>query len=403
MAKGGIGREAVLRALDEYDRVGRRAFLADHDFKESRQFLVQHNGKLYDAKAVANVAYRYQYGAPPNPPISGGRADANRRLSALGFTIVDLEPDTVDGERTWRRAVWSYWQLQKDGGKRVPPPQALHDFAACGEGHGVWLDEEKAALIRNAGLAWGVLDTGSHRSDILTERSVLYRYPRADRRQVESEIDAMKAAAESRVPIFVLVAPTPCPEGRVARLAWVEGWDDQSSTFLLSFDDSPPEQVLAEDHSDEEPFTLTGSGSRHEQRRVRVRPEQSRFKLRVFQRYSPRCPLSGVSVPEMLEAAHLRPVADDGTNDPRNGIPLNAALHRAFDAHLFAFHPTTLEVVTRPEGPTLAQLGITTPNLHGLARKPHKKALRWRYDEWKKQTDGASSPLRPEEAGHIVT
>ncbi|MFD7757497.1 HNH endonuclease [Streptomyces sp. NPDC059757] len=389
--------------MGEYDRVGRDAFLADHDFRESRQFYVQHNDKLYDAKAIANVAYRYEHGAPPNPPISGGRADANRRLSALGFTIVDFNPGTVDGERAWRGAMWSHWQAQKDGGDRVPPPQALLDFAACGEGQGVWLDEAMAAAIRNAGLAKGVLDTGSHRLDLLTEQSALYGYPRTDGRQVDSEIDAMKAAAELRLPIFVLVAPTPCPEGRVARLAWVEGWDDQSNMFLLSFDDSPPEQMLNKDHSDEEPFTLTGSRSHHELRSVRVRPEQSRFKLRVFQRYSPRCPLSGVSIPEMLDAAHLRPVADDGTNDPRNGIPLNAALHRAFDAHLFAFHPTTFEVVTRPEGPTPAQLGISTPNLRGLARQPHEEAVRWRYDEWRRQTGGTSSLPRPEEAGHIAT
>lgn len=402
MAKGEIGLEAVLRALDEYDQAGRDAFLADHDFKRSRKFYVQHNGKLYDAKAIANAAYQYEHDTPPNPPISGGRADANRRLSALGFTIVDLVPGTVDGERTWRQAVWSHWQVQKDREGRVLPPQALHDFATCGEGRGVWLDKAKTTLIRNAGLAKGVLDTGSHRSDILTEQSVLYQYPRTDGGRVDSEIDVMKTAAELRLPIFVLVTPAPCPEGRIARLAWVEGWDDQSSTFLLSFNDSPPEQVLTKDHSDDEPFTLTGGRSRHEQRSVRVRPDQSRFKLGVFQRYSPRCPLSGVSVLEMLEAAHLRPVADDGTNDPRNGIPLNAALHRAFDAHLFAFHPTTLEVVTRREGPTPAQLGITTPNLRGLARQPHEEALRWRYDEWRRQT-GAASSLPAEKTSNSAT
>jgi hypothetical protein len=390
MSRGGIGRDAVLKALKEYDRVGRKAFLADHDFDEALQFYVQHDNKLYDAKAIANVAYHYQHGAPPKRRISGGKADANRLLSSLGFTVVDLKPDTIDGERTCRQAAWLNLKARKDDWDRVPP-QALYDFAAYREGHGVWLDAARLMDLRNADLAAGFLDTGSGFPDILTEQNALYQYPKAAGHMADaSEIDALKGAAELRLPIFVLATPTSCPDGRVVRLAWVEGWDDQSSTFLLSYDESPPEQLLSEDHSDEEPFILTGSGSRHAQRSVRVRPEQPRFKLRVFQRYSPRCPLSGVSVPEMLEAAHLRPVADDGTNDPRNGIPLNASLHRAFDAHLFAFHPTTLEVVTRPEGPTLAQLGITTPNLRDLAHPPHEEALRWRYDEWTRQTVGSS-------------
>ncbi|SEO57744.1 putative restriction endonuclease [Actinacidiphila rubida] len=87
----------------------------------------------------------------------------------------------------------------------------------------------------------------------------------------------------------------------------------------------------------------------------------------------------------MLEAAHLRPVADDGTNDPRNGLPLNAALHRAYDAYLFAFDPDTLDVLTVPGGPTIADLHITTPHLRGLSRPPHGEALRWRHQEWLKR------------------
>ncbi|WP_374101624.1 HNH endonuclease [Streptomyces sp. I5] len=34
----------------------------------------------------------------------------------------------------------------------------------------------------------------------------------------------------------------------------------------------------------------------------------------------------------MIEAAHLRGDADGGSSDARNVLPMNAALHRAFDA-----------------------------------------------------------------------
>jgi hypothetical protein len=84
----------------------------------------------------------------------------------------------------------------------------------------------------------------------------------------------------------------------------------------------------------------------------------------------------------MLEAAHLVPHASDGTNDPRNGLVMNVALHRAFDAHLFAIHPDTRKVVTRPGGPDLQALGITSPSLDSLAKLPHADALKHRFEAW---------------------
>ena len=41
----------------------------------------------------------------------------------------------------------------------------------------------------------------------------------------------------------------------------------------------------------------------------------------------------------LLDAAHLRPYADKGSDDPRNGLVLCATHHRAFDKRLFGFIP----------------------------------------------------------------
>jgi putative restriction endonuclease len=113
----------------------------------------------------------------------------------------------------------------------------------------------------------------------------------------------------------------------------------------------------------------------------------------VFQRYGPRCPLSGLAVPEMIEAAHIRPDSEDGTDDPRNGLPISASLHRAFDAYLFSIEPDSLNVVARPQGPTLAEMGITVTHLRDLPKLPHREALVWRHQEWIKRT-GADSTSR---------
>jgi hypothetical protein len=400
MARGGIERDAVLTALREYDVSGRDKFLADHHFNRANQFYLQHGGRLYDAKAIVNVAYYYQHHVRPDPRISGGRAESNRILADLGFTVVDGRPTDADGERAWRLALWSHLKATNDNLNKLSP-KALRAYDAYGGQQGIWVDTRRTAAILPGGVAVGILHTGAHYPDNFSDEGALYRYPKTGRspgRDV-SEINAMKAAAKLRLPIFTSAKPTPSSTWRIARLVWVEGWNDRISAFLLSYDEEAPTELLIEDHSDEEPFILTGSERRRTQRTVTERPGQVRFKLRVFHRYSPRCPLSGIEVPEMLEAAHLRPVAEDGTNDPRNGIPLNAALHGAYDAYLFSFDPDTLDVITVPGGPTLADLRITTPHLRDLPRRPHVEALRWRHAEWIKrhglEVGSASSTSAP--------
>ena len=68
-----------------------------------------------------------------------------------------------------------------------------------------------------------------------------------------------------------------------------------------------------------------------------------------------------------------------GTDDHRNGLLINAALHRAFDRYLWAIHPDTLQVVVRPQGPTAAEMGIFHTDVSGQLALPHPDALRYRY------------------------
>lgn len=377
-----VDQEAVVSAINEYQEKGRASFLEEYGFREASQYYVQHDGALYDAKAIANVAYRRLGEHWTGHIISGGQAHSNRLLVRLGFRVVDSRPVTVDGERAWRLALWKHLKATND--LRRVSPQALRDFGVYGGGQGIWVDTRRTGLVRAGGVTMGVLHTGAHYPDDLGEVSALYHYPRTNRQpgRDASEIAATKAAAELELPVFIIAKPTPSSPVRVVNLGWVEGWEDQSQQFLITYGEQAPRKVLRQDESDAEPFELAGNRRRRRQRNIQDRPDQARFKLRVFQRYAPKCPLTGVSVPQMIEAAHLRPVTDDGSDDPRNGLPMDAGLHRAFDAHLFAIHPDTLEVVTRPGGPTVDDLRIVTPHLRALAHKPHREALAWRFEAW---------------------
>ena len=382
-------REAVLRALAECAELGAEKFLARHKYGKSLRYYLVHDGVRYDAKAIAGVAYGYQFPERPRKTrdhFNGGVADTNRALEDMGFFVMDGRPKSVDDERVWRLSVWS--QLQATVDLDAVEPRILRAYGAFGGAQGVWVDADRTKLLDSTaptGITVGALHTGSHYADDLTDDGVIYHYPSTGRpgSRDQSEIEATKAAGRLKVPLFLIAYPWRRAPVRRVRLAWVEGWDDAAGSFLVTFGNEAPAEVLTEDHSDDVPFALEGNRSQRTQRDVRIRPDQRKFKFQVLQRYGICCPLSGVSVPEMLDAAHLRPDADNGSSDPRNGLPLNAALHRAFDAHLFAIDPDTFEVALRPQGPSLLELGITQPHIGHLTKKPHTEALRWRFDLWR--------------------
>jgi hypothetical protein len=66
---------------------------------------------------------------------------------------------------------------------------------------------------------------------------------------------------------------------------------------------------------------------------VLARPGQSRFRELVFKAYSNHCLLTGDSMGEILEAAHIIPVTHKGADTPDNGICLRVDIHRLFDSN----------------------------------------------------------------------
>lgn len=229
----------------------------------------------------------------------------------------------------WRFAVNEHLEHLKSPSGYLTA-EALRDWAAYGGAQGVWVDAERTQEIDPAGIAVGVLHTGIHYADDLSDDGILYHYPKTNRPPTRdaSEINAMKRAGELRVPVFVISKPTPSSRWREARLAWIEGWDDLAGVFSMTFNAEPPGKVQTHDDSDEKPFEMFGNTSRRRMGTSRQRPGQRLFKLQVIQRYGPRCPFSRVTVPEMLEAAHFVPDADGGVADPRNGLLMNAAAPR---------------------------------------------------------------------------
>jgi predicted restriction endonuclease len=100
-----VTREAVLAAISEYEQLGQDAYLARHGFKRARKFVLFHDDRVFDSKAIIGGAHRYATGAPlAAAEFSGGERTVVARLSALGFDVRDTsavirsDPDWYIGE-----------------------------------------------------------------------------------------------------------------------------------------------------------------------------------------------------------------------------------------------------------------------------------------------------------------
>jgi 5-methylcytosine-specific restriction protein A len=97
MALSDLTASAVIKAIEECDRLGRDAFLDKYGFRPARSFVLQRNGHSYDSKAIAGAAHGYLPGQLPLTwkQFSGGEAAVQKKLEALGFTVVSDDRESL--------------------------------------------------------------------------------------------------------------------------------------------------------------------------------------------------------------------------------------------------------------------------------------------------------------------
>ena len=83
---------------------------------------------------------------------------------------------------------------------------------------------------------------------------------------------------------------------------------------------------------------------------VRVRVNQGFFRAAVMAAYNAQCCITGLAIPQLLNASHIVPWSVDVKNraNPRNGLCLNAIHDRAFDCGLLTVTPE-LRVKVSPQ------------------------------------------------------
>lgn len=83
-------KESVLKAIEEYKKIGRDEFLKQHKIKRFKKFTLIYNGEKYDIRGIAARAYSEQHGYPfKGINADSGTEKAIQFLKDLGFDIVE--------------------------------------------------------------------------------------------------------------------------------------------------------------------------------------------------------------------------------------------------------------------------------------------------------------------------
>jgi predicted restriction endonuclease len=185
-----------------------------------------------------------------------------------------------------------------------------------------------------------------------------------DPAQAARGISGLKGAASADKELWREFEENPEAIANEAEAVWesLSGTSTESETRLFENSGSLP---------------IPPTGPTDVERLVRARRVQGFFRDAVLVSYNGRCALTGIAVPELLNASHIIPWSVDEARraDPSNGICLNALYDRAFDRGLLTFDEDLRAVLSER-----LQIGDPPPLLLNIAGKPLQLPDRFRPD-----------------------
>ena len=100
-----------------------------------------------------------------------------------------------------------------------------------------------------------------------------------------------------------------------------------------------------------------------------------KFRAKVLKIHGSICSCCNIAMEELIEAAHIIPVENNGNDNAENGIPLCPTHHTAFDNFLFTINPSNNSIIFR-DGLLAENIQITKTQCE---LNVSKESLEYRY------------------------
>jgi hypothetical protein len=140
-------RNAVIAAIEEYDRLGRDSFLERYGFGRSRRYSLRYEHHDYDVKAIVGVAFGKQYpdrGPLENSDLTSGLRTTVPKLKDLGFEVVENEAPSIGDALL--AVMENYEAPSKRGGRE------LDDLVAVAQELGSVSSRDTLKAVRSMGV-----------------------------------------------------------------------------------------------------------------------------------------------------------------------------------------------------------------------------------------------------------
>jgi putative restriction endonuclease len=385
-------RSEILSAIREFKRLGRKEFLKTYGFGPAKSYWLLYKGKHYDSKAIVGVARKYarpDLGPMKSNDFTGGEGMARRALTELGFKVeIDNRKkigigDSVESPRgfllTWKDTGWPHSNLVRmeksfltDG--FVEEAWRLRASNIAQVGDLVW-------LLRQGPGEKGIFGFGqlvgspkpSTASDGKRKMQALIRFSKfSDPRKhfLVSESEVRKVLSNSQ--IRAQASGDPLQAAQVATL--------QKLVPAAS-------KIIEPDESDDDGFDPKNDKDARKKtaRIIAQRRGQRKFRNSLLAAYDQRCAVTGCSILDILEAAHICPYRNDETNKPVNGLLLRSDIHTLFDCGLISVDASTMRVVLSRSLLNSDYKGLKGKRLRktkSRSQMPDRTALSMHNKEW---------------------
>ena len=336
-------RQPVLDAIAEFNTLKRHQFLKKYGFQQSRSCWLVYNNQLYDSKAVVGAAHGYarpDLGPLTAGEFSGGEASVLHKLEKLGFRV---EVDSSAASTT-------------DLTSKQLAPMKVYTRAEL----------KSLFKIRDATINTGVFRPKGTSSVwlFITEKKTADRTPYSNR--LEGDTLYFQGQTQSRTDTLIINHQASGLELLVffrksryeyqgsgfqylGPFVYLNHTGSKPTSFVLK---SKPDSatIIPSNIADDNAFDPKNLKDARERisRSIIQRRGQKAFRNALIDAYDGQGAITGCSIHDVLEAAHIYPYSGPDTNKVANGILLRADIHTLFDCGLVAIDSEAMTVLVAP-------------------------------------------------------